>query len=146
MRTPICSDNWMSVHGLALRLFLLHYVFFLFVCFKNDLSRVYFPASTAIIQTIHKPHRHRFMNPKHRLPLFLITGSRLFRQLTLPHICMTEVAKKVPRLNHPHLAALFALVPSISCYCWQLSRSPSIDPSPGEKIRWRIEMDSISII
>lgn len=44
----------------------------------------------------------------------------------------------------PHSPSLTSL--SIYCYCWQLSWSFCIDFSPREKIRWRIEMDSISII
>lgn len=77
--------------------------------------------------------------PQHKLSLLL---SAAFYPLTPPLISVTEVAKKVPLLD---LHAAYSLS-SISCYCWQLSWSPSIDPSPWKKIRWGIEMDSISII
>ena len=88
------------------------------------------------------PNLRRFTSPRHQLPFLLITISSLSPINSPLLICIAEVAKKVPLLD---LHAAYP-VPSISCYCWQLSWSPSIDPSPREKIRWRIEMDSISII
>lgn len=74
----------------------------------------------------------------HELPASALIPPHYYKkpflnQLTPSLIYITIMAKKVsftgpPRCLYP--------ISSISCYCWQLSWSPTIDPSPWEKIRW----------
>lgn len=134
---PICSDN--CARALSLYLLLCQYSYFYTVwnsaCFVNNSCCGFSKQSTTYSLCVGS-WTHNISS--YSFSLF----QAAIHHWTPPMICITEVAKEVPLLD---LHTAYS-VPSISCYCWQLSWSPSIDLSPWVKIRWGIEMDSISII
>lgn len=71
--TPICSDNWLSVH----QLFLCQSPLFCFYCKTAPvLELCIFPTTAVIYQTQNKrPNLSWFMNSQHQLPFLLIIMS-----------------------------------------------------------------------